>query len=150
MTLANFSNNLVPSFPSFLDKFFDRDLMDWNNFNFSGEQMTLPAVNVKENDNEFRVEVAAPGLKKEDFHLNFDNGALTISSEKQEEKEEKEGEKVTRKEFSYQSFQRTIRVPESIVEVDKIAAKYADGILHITMPKRDEVKPKPPKQIKIS
>ena len=149
MNLARLSNNWIPSFPSWADKFFEGDLMDWNSSNFAGEQSTLPAVNVKENDNEFQIEVAAPGLKKGDFKINFNNGKLTISSEKKEEKEEKESGKVTRKEFNYQSFQRTFSVPDNVVNTDKISAKYADGILHVKLPKREEVKPKPAKEIKI-
>lgn len=150
MTLTKLSNNWVPSFPSLVDRFFDGDLMDWNSSNFAGEQSTLPAVNVKENDNEFQIEVAAPGLKKEDFKLHLENGKLTISSEKKDEKVEKDGEKVTRKEFSYQSFQRSFNVAENVVNADKIAAKYNNGILHVTLPKREEAKPRPAKQIKIS
>ena len=149
MNLARVSNNWIPSFPSWADRFFEGDLMDWNSANFAGERSTLPAVNVKENENEFQIEVAAPGLKKGDFKLNFKNGKLTISSEKKEEKEEKESGKVTRKEFNYQSFQRTFSVPDNVVNTDKISAKYADGILHVKLPKREEVKPKPTKEIKI-
>ena len=150
MKLTRFSNNLVPAFPSLIDRFFEGDLMDWNNWNFAGSDSTLPAVNVKENNDEITIEVAAPDLKKEDFKLDYDNGRLTISSEKEEKFEEKEGEKITRREFSYRSFQRSFSVPETVVNVDKIAAKYSDGILKLTLPKREEVKPKPAKQIKIS
>ena len=150
MTIAKLSNNWVPSFPSLFDRFFEGDLMDWNNSNFAGEQSTLPAVNVMENDNEFLIEVAAPGLKKEDFKLNFENGKLIISSERKNENVEKDGETVTRREFSYQSFQRSFNVPENVVNSDKIAAKYNNGILHVALPKREEIKPKPAKQIKIS
>ncbi|MBN2611655.1 MAG: Hsp20/alpha crystallin family protein [Bacteroidales bacterium] len=150
MTLARLTNNWFPSFPSLIDKFFDGDLMDWNNRNFAESNSTLPAVNVKENENEFMIEVAAPGLKKGDFKLNYDNGMLTISSEKKDEKQEKDGEKVTRREFSYQAFQRSFTIPENIVNADKISAKYEDGILHVALPKREEVKPKPVKEIKIS
>ena len=89
-------------------------------------------------------------MEKKDFKLNYDNGRLTISSEKKEENEEKNGDQVTRREFSYQSFQRTFTVPESIVNAEKIAAKYDNGILHVILPKREEVKPKPAKEIKIS
>ncbi|MFP4059161.1 MAG: Hsp20/alpha crystallin family protein [Bacteroidales bacterium] len=145
-TLARFS----PSFPSLLDRFFEGDLMDFGFKNFAGSDATLPAINVKENDDEFHIEVAAPGLKKDDFKVNFDNGMLTISSEKKQEHEEKDGNKVTRREFSYSSFQRSFNVPEEMVNADKIGAKYTDGILHITLPKREEVKPKPAKEIKIS
>lgn len=144
MTLARLSNNL---FPSLIDRFFEGDLENWN---FASENSTMPAVNVKENNNEFLIDVAAPGLKKDDFKVNYDNGRLTISSEKKEEHEEKDGEKVTRKEFSYQSFQRSFNVPENVVNTEKIGAKYVDGILHVTLPKREEAKPKPAKEIKIS
>ena len=150
MKLTRFSNNLVPAFPSLIDRFFEGELMDWNNFNFAGTNATLPAVNVRENDEEITIELAAPGLRKEDFKLDYDNGRLTISSEKEEKFEEKEGEKITRREFSYSSFQRSFSVPETIVNTDKIVAKYNDGILRLTLPKREEVKPKPAKQIKIS
>ncbi len=150
MTLARLSNNWFPTVPSFLDRFFDGDVMDWNTRNFAGNNSTLPAVNVKENDDEFMIEVAAPGLKKNDFKVNYENGMLTISSESKEEKQEKDGEKITRCEFSYQSFQRSFSVPENVVNADKIAAKYEDGILHVALPKREEVKPKPAKEIKIS
>lgn len=149
MNLARLSNNWIPSIPSWANRFFEGDLTDWDSSNFAGEQSTLPSVNVKENENEFQIEVAAPGLKKGDFKLNFKNGRLTISSEKQEEKKEKEGEKFTRKEFNYQSFKRTFTVPENVVNTGKISAKYSDGILHIKLPKREEVKPKPAKEIKI-
>ncbi len=150
MTLPRLFNNDYTSFPSLLDKFFEGNLMDWNTKNFAESNSTLPAVNVKENDDEYVIDVAAPGLSKDDFKLNYDNGRLTISSEKKEEKEEKEGEVVTRKEFSYQSFQRSFTVPESVINTEKISAKYNNGILQVTLPKREEIKPKPAKEIKIS
>lgn len=143
-------NNMFPSFPSLFDRFLEGDLMDWNNVNFAGMNSTLPAVNVKETDNDYQIEVAAPGMKKDDFKVDYDNGRLIISSEKEMNKEDKEGEKVTRREFSYQSFQRSFSVPEKIVDAEKISAKYNDGILNIVIPKREEVKPKPSKTIKIS
>ena len=136
-------------FPSFFDRFLNNELMDWNLSNFSSTNTSLPAVNVKENENEFVIEVAAPGMNKNDFNIKFHNNVLTVSSEKKDEKEEK-NEKFTRKEFSYQSFQRSFTVAENAVESDKISAKYADGILLITLPKREEVKPKPMKEIRIS
>jgi len=122
--------------------------MDWSNFNFSSTNTSLPAVNVKENDNEYLIEVAAPGMRKEDFKIDYDNGRLTISSELKEEKKQ-DDDRYTRREFSYQSFQRSFTVPENLVDGEKIHAKYNDGILHLTLPKREEVKPKPVKQIKI-
>lgn len=150
MTLPKLSNDLFPSVPSFIDRFFEGDLMDWNNRNFTEANSTMPAVNVKENDSEYQIDVAAPGLKKDDFKLSYENGWLTISSEKKNENEENSRGKIARREFHYQSFQRSFSMPESVVNIEKISAKYEDGILHIKLQKRDEVKPKPAKEIKIS
>lgn len=150
MTLAKLSSSMFPSFPSFFDGFFDGELRDWNRRNYSSSNSTLPAVNVKENENEFRIEVAAPGMQKSDFIVNYDNGSLSISSEHKQESEEKDEERVTRREYSYQSFQRSFMVPETVVQAENISAKYEDGILYLTLPKREEVKPKPAKQIEIS
>lgn len=145
MNLAKRNENY---FPSFFDRFFNNELMDWNLSNFSSTNTSLPAVNVKENENEFLIEVAAPGMDKKDFNIKFHNNVLTVSSEKKDEKEEK-NEKFTRKEFSYQSFQRSFTVAENAVDSEKITAGYSNGILRITLPKREEVKPKPLKEIKI-
>lgn len=99
----------------------------------------IPAVNVKENENNFQIEVAAPGLKKEDFKLSLHENRLTISA-KQEAKTEEKTEKYTRQEFNYASFQRTFTLPKN-VDGDKIEATYADGILHVGLPKKEELKP---------
>jgi HSP20 family protein len=88
-------------------------------------------------------------MKKNDFKIHFQNNVLTISSEKQEETNETENN-FTRKEFSYQSFQRSFTVPQQNVETDKISASYSEGILNVKLPKREELKPKPAKEIKIS
>lgn len=150
MTLARLSSNWFPSTPSFFDRFFEGEMMDWNRNNFSTTNSTLPAVNVRENDDEFLIEVAAPGMSKNDFKIEYDNGRLTISSEHREESNRKEGEKISRREFSYQSFQRSFSVAETAVDAEKIKANYKEGILFITLPKREEIKPKPAKEIKIS
>jgi len=150
MALARLSDNVFPSFPSMFERFFEGDMMDWNGGNFADRNATLPAVNVIENDDEYRIEVAAPGLKKSDFNLNFENGRLTISSERKDERQEKSGDRFNRREFWYQSFQRSFTLPENVVNTGKISARYEDGILYITLPKRDEVKPKPAKAIKIT
>ena len=136
-------------FPSFINRFMEGDWLDWMNSNFSTTNTTLPAVNVKENDDRFEVEFAAPGMKKEDFQISLNNGQLTVSSEHREEEEE-EKEKYSRREFSYQSFQRTFTVPENLVDSSKIDAKYDDGILRIILPKTEYAKPKPAREIKIS
>jgi HSP20 family protein len=149
MTLMKRSNPEFPSIPSLLDNFWSRDWMDWSNFNFSNTNTTLPAVNIKENDEEFTIELAAPGMKKEDFQINLDGNTLTISSEKKEEKEDKKGQ-YSRREFSYQSFQRSFTLPEYQADREKVTARYSDGILHINIPKREEARPKPARAIDIS
>lgn len=142
MTIARF-----PLFPSMLDRFWDNQLMDRASSNYSSTNTSLPAINIKESDDDFMIEVAAPGMKKEDFSINYDNGRLTISSDKQEEKE---NEIYNRREFSYQSFCRSFEVADNVIDHQKIKAKYEDGILYISLPKREEIKPKPAKQISIS
>jgi len=146
MKLAKRNENY---FPSFFDRFWNNELMDWNHSNFSSTDTSLPAVNVKETHDDFTIEVAAPGMRKNDFKINFKNNVLTISSEKKNETEAK-NETYTRREFSYQSFQRSFTVPENVVMSEKISAKYNDGILHVVLPKREEVKPQPEREIKIS
>ncbi len=107
----------------------------------------VPAVNIKEENDKFVLEMAAPGMKKDDFHINLDNYQLTISSEKKEEKKEKE-DNYTRREFLYSSFSRSFTLPKSI-DVEKIKADYKNGILSIVLPKKEE-ETKLTRQIKIS
>jgi len=149
MTLIKRSDINFPSIPSFIDNLFSRDWMDWSNLNFSSTNTILPAVNIRESDNEYELEVAAPGMKKDSFRINLDKDQLTISSEWEEEKK-KDEEDYTRREFSYQSFQRSFTIPENVVDGEKINAKYKDGILSIKLPKREEAKPKPAREIKIN
>lgn len=144
MTLVRFN----PQLPSLFDRFFDTELFDWANRHFSATNTTMPSVNILETEDHFEVEVAAPGLKKSDFKVQLDRDVLTILSEKRDEKEEKEGERFTRREFSYQSFSRSFTLPNS-ADSDKIKATYTDGILKVVIPKREEAKPKPAKQIEI-
>jgi HSP20 family protein len=149
MTLVRRNQNYYPTFPTFFDNLFNRNLMDWDNLNFSETNTTIPAVNVKEDTDKFQIEVAAPGMKKDDFRLKLENNVLNICSERKEEKEEKK-ENYSRKEFSYQSFQRSFNLPEGHILSDKISARYNEGILTVELPKREEVKPQPPKEINIS
>jgi HSP20 family protein len=144
-TLARFSNQM----PTWFDRFFENDMFDWSNRNYSTTNTTLPSVNIREDKEGYEVEMAAPGFSKNDFKIELNNDLLTISSEKQVNNETKEGERFTKREFSYQSFSRSFTLPET-VENEKIKAKYADGILKIMIPKKEEAKPKPIKQISIS
>jgi HSP20 family protein len=148
MTLLRRSD-LLPSWANFVNDFFNSDLSDWSLRHYSDPNTTLPAVNIKENADSFMVEMAAPGMAKEDFTIELNNDLLTISSEKKTENETKEGETFTRREFSYQSFSRSFTLPKT-VDADKISAKYENGILSIAIPKKEEAKPKPTKQISIS
>jgi len=148
MTLAKRNGNGHST--NWLSEFMNRELFDWNSSNYSDNGTTLPAVNIKENEDSFTVEVAAPGMQKDDFNVEIDNNLLTISSEKKDEKVEKEGERYTKREFSYQSFQRSFTLPQGLVNEDKIEAKYKDGVLHLVIPKKDEVKKKARRTIKIS
>jgi len=150
MTLTKRNANVTNPFPNLFDDLFSRDLFDWNNSNFSTTGTTLPAVNVKETPESFVVEMAAPGMKKEDFKVELNNNLLTISSEQKSEQEEKDNDRYTRKEFSYQSFQRSFQLSREAVDADNIQAKYENGVLHLTIPKREEVKQKPSRLINIS
>jgi len=132
--------------PGFSDDFFGKDFMT-DVFDSSANK-TIPEVNVLENGDSFKIEVAAPGLDKKDFKIDLNNNVLTISSEK-EAKNEDEKENYIRREFSYSSFQRSFSLPES-VDKEKIKANHKDGILKIEIPKRDEAKEKPKREIRIS
>lgn len=147
-------NNLVkrngfwPSTSS-VDDFLNENLFNWpNEMRRSG---TMPRVNITETDEDFKVEMAAPGMKREDFHVELDNDTLIISSEMTRENEDngKDNSSFTRREFSYESFRRSFYLPNT-VESDKIKAKYEDGMLRLVIPKKEEAKRKPARTIKIS
>ncbi len=138
------------TFPALFDDFFNRDLFDWRGTNFSNTGTTLPAVNIKETKDNFKVEVAAPGMKKDDFKIQLDGNFLTISSEMtRESKDRDEDSEYSRQEFSYESFQRSFTLPKDVVDSDKIQAKYEGGVLHLTIPKKEEAKKKPPRLIEV-
>lgn len=123
-----------------------RDLLS-SLFN-DGADYSVPAVNIKDNENNFEIELAAPGLKKEDFQIKLEKNVLTISSKKEIEKNEN-GPNFMRKEFSYSSFCRSFSIPES-VDSEKIKAMHDNGILKLELPKFDKAKVKPFKEIAIS
>ena len=133
--------------PSVFDDFFK----PWNEWFGDGGSwsrlMNVPAVNITEQKDEYLVSLAAPGLKKEDFNIDVDGNMLTISSEKEESKEDKD-KKFTRKEYSYSSFSRSFTLPEEINK-EKIEAKYEDGVLRISLPCRAEARKPSVKQIAV-
>lgn len=133
-------------FPSIVDEFFGRDFMP-DLFEFQ-TGVNMPSVNIIEGKDDYRIEVAAPGLEKKDFKINLDNNVLTITSER-EDKSEEEKERYMRREFSYSSFTRSFSLPQS-VDMANITANHKDGVLTIIVPKREDAKVKPTKQIEIS
>jgi HSP20 family protein len=102
-------------------------------------RLNFPPVNIHENENSYEVELSVPGRSKEDFKISLEQGLLTISFEKKEENKT-EGQKTLRREFSYQSFTRSFNLDETI-NAENIQAKYDNGILNITLPKKEQAKP---------
>jgi len=135
---------LSETMPSLFDDFF-KPWNEWFEGGLSMRTVKVPAVNITEQKNEYLVSLAAPGLKKENFKINVDGNMLTISSEKEENKEEKD-KKFTRKEYSYSSFSRCFTLPEEINQA-KIEAKYEDGVLKISLPRKEGVNKPAAKQI---
>ncbi|NNC94637.1 MAG: Hsp20/alpha crystallin family protein [Chitinophagales bacterium] len=134
MLLVN-QKNSKPKFNSLFDEFFNTG--DYPTA-FGGNIMKTPAVNVIETNDSYKIQVSAPGFKKENLNIQVEENLLTISGELKTENKE-EGEKYTRKEFSSSSFSRSFTVPETVI-AEKIEGKYEDGILNIVLPKLEEVK----------
>jgi HSP20 family protein len=108
---------------------------------------TLPAVNIREEEKEFILELAVPGMKKEDFNIEVDDSVLTISMERKDEHEESDSG-YTRREFKYTNFKRAFTLPET-VEEEAIEAQYINGILRFSLPKKKEALPKPKRLIEV-
>ena len=141
-------SRIVPSVTRFLDDDWS-SLFEWNNQGFPKQSMTVPSTNVKETDSEYIVEMAAPGMSKEEFQVEINNDVLTIKSEKEIENQDQKDEHYTRREFSYQSFQRSFSLNNRVVDDSKIKANYNEGILRLVIPKKEEAKVKPSRQIQI-
>ncbi|HLX91730.1 MAG TPA: Hsp20/alpha crystallin family protein [Puia sp.] len=150
MTLSKRNGYTSAMLPTLFDSLFDKDLFNWGNFNFSDTNTTVPAVNIKETSENYEVEMAAPGMSKKDFRIELDGNRLIIRSEKNEENHPKDGERFARKEFSYESFQRTFYLQKNVADLDKIHAKYENGLLRLLIPKKEEAKEKPTRLIHIS
>jgi HSP20 family protein len=144
MALVKRNNNANP-LERFFSDFFENDP-------FSGNWLAhktdaTPRVNIKENDKDFEIELAAPGMDKNDFQLSVENDRLVICAEKQKENKE-ERDNYTRREFSYSSFTRSFNLPENVDE-NKISANYKDGVLHLSIPKTEHAAKLKRKEIKI-
>lgn len=151
MTLVNFRNgNRMGTFPAMernfgfpalfsetLDRLWADEEMNW-----------MPSANIKERQNDFKIDLAAPGMDKKDFKIEVENSVLTVSGERKDEKLE-ENEKMTRREFHYGSFKRSFTLPET-VNAEDIKANYNDGVLSLIITKREEEKEKGKKQIEIA
>jgi HSP20 family protein len=139
-------------FPSLTNDFFDDGFL-WPGMLNSGSTLldrgfSMPPANISETKEEFRVDLSAPGLSKSDFKIEVEDGTLTISSEKQEESKD-DTENYKRREFSYSSFCRSFELPENVKE-DKINAKYENGMLHVSLPKKEISVSKPKKEIEVA
>ncbi len=143
MNLIKKSNNF--DFPLFMDDFLKPD---W----YGGQNQImqhLPSVNIEDLETEFRIDFAVPGMKKEDFNIEIENNQLTISSKSNSETEEKsENGNYTRREFNFTAFKRVFTLPKS-VNIDDINANYENGLLKVTLPKKEEALPKPKRLIEI-
>ena len=145
MNLVKRNNpNAAALFPSLLEELFRPD---WMGGVQNGNTLNVPPVNIMETETTYEVELSAPGKSKEDFNIELDENVLTISSEQKNESKTEDG-RFTRKEFSYSSFRRAFTLPETVNE-DEIRASYDNGILRISLPKREEALPKPKRSIDI-
>ncbi|GAB2602687.1 Hsp20/alpha crystallin family protein [Spirosoma areae] len=138
-TLVRYNN-----FPTFFNPLFDRPVIN----RFHNTTPNVPAVNVKETETAFLLELAAPGLKKEDLKINIENNKLTIGYQS-EVKTEEATEKYTRQEFGFTSFERSFRLPKT-VNADAINAAYTDGILSVELPKVEVKEEKLVKEIAVA
>jgi len=145
MTLIKWNNRRVPAFTDWFDDFFTGNSYHPIQRTYSE---TAPAVNIQENNTEFIVDVAAPGYQKNDFNVEVDRNQLVISA-KSEISNDETNDHYTKREFSSSSFQRSFTLPETVKE-DKIAANYENGILKLSIPKREEAVIQPKREIKIS
>ena len=148
MTLIK-RNGRINTLPTVWDDFLNQDVFNWGS-GYQNSSTTMPAVNIKENQDNFQVEMVAPGMKKEDFKIQLDGHTLTITCEKQDQKEERDDETYSGKEFNYASFYRTFHLPKDVVNSDKIEAKYENGLLNLVIPKREEARQMPARLISIS
>jgi HSP20 family protein len=137
MTLVKFANgNKSRAVNPFFSDVFDSIIND----SFLSDKLAsrVPAVNISETEGEFHIELAAPGLKKEDFKINLDKNVLSISADKKTENVE-EGKKFSKREYSYNSFTRSFTLPE-VADYSKIEAEYTDGVLKLIVAKKEEAK----------
>jgi HSP20 family protein len=145
---SNRSSWLSPfetSWISPFDRLFDNDLFDFGNGRRRG---TVPSLNVTDEKDQYKVELAAPGLKKDDFNIDVDGNMVTISCDKESETKKTEREGYTRWEYDYSCFSRSFSLPE-FADTEKITAKYTDGVLNLIIPKKPEAAKQTTQRIKV-
>ncbi len=145
MKLVKF-NNRFPQSNNLMNHFFGSELLNGGNSLYWGNQHSTPKVNILETDNEFSIEVAAPGFDKKDFNVVIENDILTIEASKDQSKEDKQ---YSLYEFTYDSFKRSFSLPENKVKESTVSARYENGILYISLPKKEEAKAQPKRLIDI-
>lgn len=147
---GNREGSIFPEFPSLFDDFITRDFFNLPVRN-AFKMGSVPAVNIRETDGAFNLEMAIPGMDKKNFKVEVENDLITISANQENKIEEKGDDgKYTRREFSYQSFKREFRLPENSVNESEISANYKDGILHVIVPKKETTNTKALREISIS
>ena len=145
MSLIRFSGNRFPWNENLAD-FLNRDT--FVNDDFFNLEKSLPAMNIKEHDDDFEIELAVPGFDKKDFQISMKDDLLEVSAQKSNEQVE-EDENYTRKEFNYNRFKRTMQLPNAVDRTKDVKASYKSGILKLNLLKMDEVKEKPKRIIEV-
>lgn len=145
MSLVKFNSNRWP-WNYGLTEFFERG----NGFDndFFNLEKSLPAMNVKEHEHDFEIELASPGFDKKDFEITMKDDVLEVSAQKSKEEEEKEDD-YTRKEFNYRSFRRSLQLPKTVDDSKDIKATYKNGILKLHLMKKEEFKQKAKRKIEV-
>lgn len=142
MSLVRRNNEGKSLYPNILDELLNSGLSAFE------DRRSVPALNIKEDEKELALELRVPGMNKEDIHLDYKDGVLTISGERNEEKEERDKDKYLRREFTSYSFHRSFELPEDRYDVANAQAAYRDGILEVTLPKKEQ-KDKVSRQIEV-
>lgn len=142
----NDRNRLFTDFPLLFDDAFSKNFFEKQNRMFN-----TPAVNIKETDKSFELDLAVPGMDKKDFKIELKDGSITISAKHENKVEEtNEKERYSRREFSYESFSRSFVLAEDLVDTEAINAKYENGILNVSIPKKSNTQINLSREIQIS
>lgn len=148
MALINFNNRRFPLFNNELSSWIDTDNFFEEDFLSNGKK--IPAMNIKEKKNDFEIELAVPGFQKKEIEVVLDNDQLIVSAEKSQNEIEENEDGYSRKEFSYNGFERRMKLPESVDGKKEVKANYDNGILKLKLHKKEAAKIPPKKVIQIA